>query len=114
MKRFWLFLLVFVLPLQMSWAAAHYCDESAGLAHATKHETAATVLQDQHEPAAGELLADGCCVAAHGFHGFHAALAQEPSALQILTLASTPQAAPLRVARTRFAERHERPQWPAA
>lgn len=119
MKRFWLSLLVFVLSLQTSWAAVHFCDgelaaltASASIAQPSAHDHATTEKQTDKKGA--QALADACCSAAHGCHGLHNLMAQAP--YQVPTVSTPDIAAPTdhRLAQRQFADRHERPQWFAA
>lgn len=124
MRRFWLVLLAFVLPLQMSWAAVHFCDESA---HAISVDQAEQVVLDfgqqadetgkikgGSDPAKPDALADACCSAAHGCHGLHSIIGPadgiplSPQPAHILAASS-----PALVERDALS-RIERPQWLAA
>lgn len=118
MTRFWLLLLVLVLPAQMSWAAVHYCgDEGAGVSGAVVAQLQHAYLTDAtHAPKerGSNLPVDTCCVAAHACHGLDSALDQPDVLLASMV---TPAAVFVRhVAPTGrdFASRHERPQWLAA
>lgn len=119
MRRFLLLLLAFVLPLQMSWAAVHFCDESA---HAISAEQVADAVADlanqaddasqaNGDPAKPDALADACCSAAHGCHGLHSVmgpsggLSLSPPAAH--AMAAAPPALPKRDALSRI----DRPQW---
>lgn len=117
MKRFWLLLLLFVMPLQTSWAAVHFCDDD--LAAATviaepsgSHDHAAPGKQTN--PQGGQALVDACCGAAHGCHGLHNLMAQAP--YRVLAAANPGFAVSTdhRLIQRQFADRHERPQWPVA
>lgn len=117
MRRIGLFLLVFVLSLQMSWAAVHYCDDTR------TGPLAATANDDSHSHEAeadgqldgqAEKIADACCGAAHACHGLHHLMGHEDFA--VATPAATQMPAPsggsppLSVAHSRI----ERPNWLAA
>lgn len=118
MRRVWLLLLVFVLPLQMSWAATHFCDDERSGAQAVVgaelgdhlHEATAA---EQSDPQAGK-IADTCCGAAHACHGLHHLVGQaEPefvagssSEIPVASGAAPPSAEPI--------SRVERPKWSAA
>ena len=81
MKRFLLLFLAFVLPLQMSWAAVHMCDDgivvstSAALVEAEgdRHDVETLKKSESEQP--GKLV-DTCCGAAHSCHGLHHLMAQ--------------------------------------
>lgn len=120
MRRFWLLLLVVVLPFQMSWAAVHYCDDERLLSttveasmtagHDHDGQTAKQRAGDQNS----EKIADACCGASHGCHGLHHLMPH--------TEASLPSAGRAAVAAARdgpftcgfLATRVERPKWLAA
>lgn len=118
MRRFLLLLLAFVLPLQMSWAAAHFCDDEKLVAHAI---AAAEQGEHVHDAAAeeqsdgqAEKIADACCGAAHGCHGLHHLMGQADPALAPTAATQMPApsgaAPPLSEAQSRI----ERPNWSAA
>ena len=111
-----MFLLVCVLSLQTGWAAVHFCDESAALAHAAQaqDEAAAAATQDDAAPEAGALHDDQCCAAAHGGHVLQSLMTQEPHAIALGAGRAAPAERPLMRARERSPERVERPQWSAA
>jgi hypothetical protein len=111
-----LLLLVWVLSVQTSWAAVHFCDESARANQASASHQHANLfpVHDEHTGTGGDAAADACCSVAHGYHGLQALITQALPQLPLLALAATPAEAPPRGARERFPERHERPQWPAA
>lgn len=75
MKRFLLLLLAFVLPLQMSWAASHLCNDDGMVAAVPQVESLSGhhgTTADQPEAGTGSAdLSDPCCTAAHGCHGLH-------------------------------------------
>ena len=120
MRRFWLLLLVLVLPIQMSWAAVHICDDE-GSGEAT--ESSAAMWNHDHESdqvnkfsdaQKSEKIADSCCGAAHGCHGLHHIMGQAdpefaPRATSLMP-APSGAAPPLSAARSRI----ERPNWLAA
>lgn len=118
MRSFWLLLLVFVLPLQMSWAAAHFCDDERLVAHAVaaaeigEHVHQATL--DKQSDANAEKIADACCGAAHGCHGLHHLMAPaeasqpSPSSAQAVAPRDVPSKCSV------LASRVERPKWLAA
>lgn len=116
MRRFLLLLFAIVLPLQMSWAATHFCDDDRFVAQAVAsaergshaHEQTATDEQSV------EKIADACCGAAHGCHGLHHLMGQAdpeftPTASSQM-LAPAGAAPPLSGSRSRI----ERPNWSAA
>jgi hypothetical protein len=121
MKRFWLLLLAFVLPLQMSWAATHFCDDemthiAAAMSGAEKgvHKHAEVKESGKKSDSKqSEKLAD-CCGASHGCHGLHHLMAHPEGFV--------PSIGQAEVAATRdgpstcgfLASRVERPKWLAA
>lgn len=121
MRRFWLLLLVFVLPLQMSWAATHFCDDdfvpvAAAFADAEQgaHQYAkAYEAGEKSDGQKSDQLTD-CCSAAHGCHGLHHLMAQAEASLPsagsaaIVVLRDTPSTCGY------VATRVERPKWLAA
>jgi hypothetical protein len=111
-----MFLLVCVLSLQTGWAAVHFCDESAALAHAAQaqDDVAAAAAQDDAAPDAGALHDDHCCAAAHGAHVLQSLMSQEPHAIALGAARAAPAESPLPRARQHSPERVERPQWSAA
>jgi hypothetical protein len=119
MRRFWLVLLAFVLPLQMTWAAMHLCDgqafhdsvqsvqSAAERQEVSAQDEAATSLKSAEE------LADSCA-SGHGCHGLHnVAFAPSPDLLE-LTGPTALVAYEQRLAQHPVPHRHERPQWSAA
>ncbi|MGA0572775.1 hypothetical protein ACO2Q9_18825 [Variovorax sp. VNK109] len=126
MKRCLLLLLVFVLPLQLSWAAIHYCEDDDGVGLLN----VASAQFDDHRhapvPEAGSGStasvsfdvqtgnADPCCAAAHACHGLHHLIANSPSDLaapaseRVRWLSSADPRPDSRTARL------ERPKWLAA
>lgn len=117
MRRLGLFLLVFVLTLQMSWAAVHYCDDTREVAHAMTADEAGHVHEAEADDQAdvnAEKIADACCGAAHGCHGLHHLMGQADPEFAAMTssLGSPPSGTgpPLSGAHTRI----ERPNWLAA
>jgi len=115
-KRVFLCLLVWILSVQTSWAAVHFCDEAARAGHMPASHQHADVFpsQDEHARDDGSLQADACCSVAHAYHGLQALITHELLLLPVLTLPAGAAEAPLAVARERFPDRHERPQWSAA
>ena len=118
MRRFLLLLLAFVLPLQMSWAAAHFCDDEKLVAHAVaaaeqNGRDHAGAADEQSDPKA-EKIADACCEAAHGCHGLHHLMGQADPALAPSAATQMPApsgaAPPVSEARSRI----ERPNGSAA
>ena len=117
MKRFWLLLLALVMPLQMSWAAVHFCDDSklyaastheAGVRHADPARQAA--VDSAHvQGLAG--AAEACCGAVHACHGLHSVMPHEAVAL---SAGSSPRIVPAfqpRLVPGTDPPRHERPKW---
>lgn len=129
MKRFWLLLLALVLPLQMSWAAVHFCDTdlpnaaSSGAPSAQGHAKDHAQHQERDharesakaaEGQAVEALADACCGAAHGCHGLHSLMAAQDAANGAVASGAGLTGAAVRLVTSAFNTRHERPQWSAA
>jgi hypothetical protein len=112
MFRLWLLLLAFVLPLQMSWAAVHFCNDAAAAVTVSEslqdHNHAASGGQDD---SAGQV---DCCAAAHGCHGLHNLMATEQAQLSVPTLSNIVPITDDESRQRQFAARHERPQWSAA
>lgn len=118
MRRFLLLLLAFVLPLQMSWAATHFCDDERLVALAV---AAAEQGGHVHAEAAGEQsdsqsekIADACCGAAHNCHGLHHIMGQADP--EFAGAASTHMPAPSGAAPplAEVPSGIERPNWSAA
>lgn len=118
MRRFLLLLLALVLPMQMSWAATHFCDDArlVELAVAAA-EQGGHVHGDataEHTESKGEKIADACCGAAHNCHGLHHIMGQaEP---EFAGRASTQMPAPSGAAPPmgEVLSRIDRPNWSAA
>lgn len=118
MRRFLLLLLAFVLPLQMSWAATHFCDDeklvARAVAAAEQGGHALDAAGEEQSDAKAEKIADACCGAAHGCHGLHHLMGHADStsaqAAAIQMPAPSGAAPPLSDARSRI----ERPNWSAA
>jgi len=115
-KRVCLLLLIWVLSLQTSWAATHFCDEAARAGHTpvSHQHTELFPSQDEHAAEAGGTLDDACCSVAHAYHGLQAFVPQDLPVFALLALPAARAEAALPAARERLSERHERPQWPAA
>ncbi len=119
MRRFWLLLLALVMPLQMSWAAVHFCDDDMAAVISVAHaEGSASIVHDhagKPSPSkAKDVPADACCGAAHGCHGLHNLMATAQPGLTAASSASPIPAHDSQRLQPQFAERLERPQWPAA
>lgn len=121
MRRFWLLLLVLVLPLQMSWAAAHSCNDQGLVAAAVAGATVAShdhhdsgLVKQSSDGQQSEKIADSCCEASHGCQGLHHLIAQADSGFAPREASVMPApsgaAPPLSDARSRI----ERPNWLAA
>lgn len=120
MKRFWLLLLAFVLPLQMTWAAMHLCGGSS--THSTsevaqfaadQHSSLSSLADEGPDPIEISNLADSCG-AGHGCHGLHTAMLHPAADLPIVLSASFLSSIDSQLALRQFVQRHERPQWFAA
>lgn len=105
--------MVCVLSLQTSWAAVHFCDETARAAHTPASHQHADVFpeHDEHGGSAETALPDACCSVAHAYHGLQALISQDAVELALLPSSAVRADAPQAVAHDRFPERHERPQW---
>lgn len=112
MRRFWLLLLLMVLPVQMSWAAIHHCDDTprpVGVAQAADHAVADA--PDGQRPADGSVTN---APSAHACHGLHELMNQPvdvfagPTAATVVASAQPPFCASV------IASRRDRPQWAAA
>jgi hypothetical protein len=108
-RRIWLLVLVFFLPLQMTWAAVHGYSHDADMAAHSSSVAAEFLAQADPEPHA-DVAGHGCCSVSHSCHG-------SPSLVAIALFAL---AAPSRCVlnpNTRafkareLVSRHERPQW---
>jgi hypothetical protein len=114
MRRVWILLLALMLPLQMTWAAAHGYAHDADVAAHVRVESQLKLATAASSDAAADHQAEakghGCCDMAHTCHG---------SATLMPTLALQFDAgprAPLSPADGAFmlqmlVTRHERPQW---
>lgn len=122
MKRFCLILLIMLLPIQMSWAAMHICDDDIAVAEATaqvmhqadQHEHDHPMLKADQGDASKGHAADACCFAGHGCHSLHSLMVSEPSQASVSDSAHALNALQSRRAGGAFSARHERPKWPAA
>lgn len=119
MRRFWLLLLVFVMPLQMSWAAVHFCGGETAVLAAAAASKAGNELSHSHDETTkqgqgAEALADACCGASHGCHGLHNLMTHAAPSLPAMPHESLLISLDERHAQRQFADRHERPQWLAA
>jgi len=119
MKRFWLLLLLCVLPLQMSWAAVHVCSES--LAAAAQQGSAQVAAQSDVDTAGhtGDSVgkahaADSCCTGAHGCHGLHSLMPAHSLPFMADAASQAIQSLDGPAERGPFGARVERPKWHAA
>lgn len=116
-KRHFLILLVMLLSLQMSWAAAHVCDDVVGAASyvqpvqssADEHalDTAKVAVDKTH-------AADTCCGTGHGCHGLHSLMVGESSQGCLADRAHAMYGPDSQLTDGAPSARHERPKWPAA
>lgn len=121
-KRFFLILLIMLLPIQMSWAAMHICDDDMAVAEATAqvmhqadpHEHDHQVVKAHQGDTGKAHAADACCFAGHGCHSLHSLMASDPSQASLLGSAHALNALHSQLAGGAFSARHERPKWPAA
>jgi len=122
MKRFLLLLLVFVLPLQMSWAAMHICehDDRAGPAVVVQHETAghghehASDEAHHHDAAAEHEGQDNCCASAQGCQGQHSLVGTSDNFMFFSPVSQHMAAAPPGFTELDPLTRIDRPRWRAA
>lgn len=117
MSRIWLLLLAIVMPLQMSWAAVHFCSDDAAGTRAEVVTASADMHGHAHVAADAQAEADiqgECCAAAHGCHGLHNLMATEQAQLSFANLANAVPVTDDTTSQRQFATRHERPQWSAA
>lgn len=116
MRRFLLLLLAFVLPLQMSWAATHFCDDARllELAVAAAEQGGHVHAPDEQSDSKGEKIVDSCCGAAHNCHGLHHIMGQADP--EFVARASTQSPAPPGAAPPmgEVLSRIDRPNWFAA
>jgi hypothetical protein len=114
MRRVWILLLVLMLPLQMTWAAAHgYAHDADVAAHVRVESQIKAEVTASSEAAVDqqvEAKGHGCCDMAHTCHG--SATMVPTFALQLHTdarnlLSPSDEACTLQMLFTR----HERPQW---
>ena len=124
MKRFWLLFLVLVMPLQMSWAAVHFCDDRKPYAASTQgtgtaqadlaRQASMAVAHAQTHAAGAGVGIEACCGAAHSCHGLHGVMPHEAVAAAAGSLPRILPAFQPRLVPGADPPRHERPQWPAA
>ena len=113
MKKFWLLLLVFILPVQMSLAAVHLCDDGIAvptMSHAFEPSDAGDVHQEAHQHPTdhgAEHLSD----AGHGCNAFHGLTSQDGNTVGVATAANFISMSHLLPVPGAFSTRHERPQW---
>lgn len=118
MRRFWLLLLLIVLPVQVSWAAIHHCDDTvsgvaAVLAGAPKAAGDHALPASDDEAIATDASAQNA-PSAHPCHGLHELMGHGTQS-SIETAKETVLASSQPVFRPSIlASRHERPQWAAA
>lgn len=118
MRRFWLLLLVMVLPLQMSWAAIHYCNDDLGgagssvVTSAQPSKAAGDIATANEQRPEGSFGAEAPCTCpCHGVHELPPyAAVRIPEAAATSVLNHSQQ----RLHPLPFASRHDRPQWSAA
>lgn len=120
MRRFCLLLLMFVLPLQMSWAAVHYCDDERLLsatvvaAMTSGHDHDGDVAEQKAADQESGKIADACCEAAHGCHGLHHMVGHAGSGFAAGPSRQVPTQAGAAPPPIELSTRVERPQWSAA
>jgi len=121
MSRFWLLVLMFIVPVQMSWAAVHFCSDEASGAGRIAATLVSSVNEHQHEH---EHAVTGsrsepesqhdCCGVHHGCHGLHNLMSMEQAGLTFARAPSVLVALDEAPFERQFAYRHERPQWSVA
>lgn len=116
MRRFWLLLLLVVLPIQMSWAAVHACEDSMAVGGAVLSALGsvrdAAVAPALDEAAVDEPEQGGSSV--HACEGLHELMTDRAHAMPTRAGAGILVAPePLRRLPA-MAARLDRPQWPAA
>ncbi len=119
MKRFLLLFLAFVLPLQLSWAATHVCDDMAPVVRAAAHaiESAAgsqASPADHERSGKADKAHDACCGAAHACHGLHSLIGQADKTRLPAATSQPVAASPPALFERDALVRIERPQWPLA
>ena len=120
MRRLLLLLFAFVLPLQMSWAATHFCDDEgavkAAVAAAERGERHDHAARGGHVDDAGQAgkIADACCLAAHGCHGMHSMVAPAERFVLFSPASEPVAAAPPGLRELDALDRIDRPRWSAA
>lgn len=113
MKRFWLLLLVFVLPVQMSLAAVHLCDDGipmAAMSQAFEHSDANDIHQHPADHGA-EHLGDAGHGSAHGCTVFLGLTSHDGTTVGVAAAANFISSSHLLPVFAAFSTRHERPQW---
>lgn len=118
-KRLCLILLILLLPIQMSWAAIHICDDDLGQ---TAFVQAVQQSQHDHEqvsekagsPGEKTHAADACCFTGHGCHGLHSLMASESSQAKLPDSSHALNGLNRLSNCGAISARHERPKWPAA
>ena len=117
MRQFWLLLLLMVLPVQMSWAAIHHCDDTT----AESAAVLAVAFQTQDGAAASHSDEQGSTdtsaknsPSAHPCHGLHQLMAHAPKVIAEATKAKVLASPEPLFCPSVLASRRERPQWSAA
>ncbi len=121
-KRFCLILLIMLLPIQMSWAAMHICDDDIAVAdtsaqvmhQSAPHEHDHQVLKADQGDTGKAHAADACCFAGHGCHSLHSLMVSDSSQPSVADRAHALNGRHSQLAGGAFSARHERPKWPAA
>lgn len=121
-KRFCLILLIMLLPIQMSWAAMHICEDdvpaatsSAQVIHESAHEhNHESVVAKSSNAADKAHVADACCFSGHGCHSLHSLMVSESLQGCLSDRAHAMNGQDGQLTGSAFSARHERPKWPAA
>lgn len=111
-----------LLPIQMSWAAMHICDDDIAVAEVTaqvmhqsgQHEHDHQVIKASQGDTGKAHVADACCFAGHGCHSLHSLMVSDASQASVSDSAHALNALHSQLAGGAFSARHERPKWPAA
>lgn len=116
MKRFWLLLLAVLMPLQMSWAAVHFCADEMPLA--TVHAVEAVNSHHQHaapsKAADKDVSGEPSCGAVHSCHGLHNIMPLDDADAAIHSPSLSLPGFLTHTIPGAYPARHERPQWTAA
>ena len=116
MRRFWLLLLLLVLPIQMSWAAVHACQDGIAVGNPVQaaFDQQVQVAAEPGAAAAAEEESEQGGSSVHACDGLHELMDDSVQDL-VEPSATTALSARQRVLRLSvIAAQLDRPQWPAA